>query len=122
MIACFCGRIVALGASFFPHFQRSYPAILESVVGVTGLALALYLFLAIPETFREPLPQTLADLRAMKKRTRLCGSRGGGGGGGGGGGVRKAGTGGGRGGEEGGRRRKGGAGNGGGTGGRELQS
>ena len=73
LIACFCGRVVAVCASFFPHFQKSHPAVLESVVGVAGLCLGLYVFLIMPETFEEPLPQTIDDLKAMKKRTRLLG-------------------------------------------------
>ena len=72
LIACFCGRVVAVCASFFPHFQKSHPAILEAVVGVAGLCLGLYILLATPETFGTPLPQTIADLKAMKKRTRFC--------------------------------------------------
>ena len=71
LIACFCARVVSGTASFFPHLQENYPVMLETVFGVSGVALGVFLFF-IPETFKKPLPQTIAELEAMSQG-RLCG-------------------------------------------------
>ena len=66
-IACFCGRIVCITATFFPYLQEVYPVILETSVGAAGFCLGIFL-LSIPETFRKPLPQSLAELEKMKRK------------------------------------------------------
>ena len=73
LFACCIARMVSALACFSSFLQTRRPLELEATIGCVGL-LTMLLTFKMPETLNEPLPQTMAELIAMKKRTRrgLC--------------------------------------------------
>ena len=69
--SCFIGRIVSALACFASFVQTRHPLELESAIGVIGVVVAL-LAITIPETLNEPLPQSMAEVKALKKKTKLA--------------------------------------------------
>ena len=62
-------RIVVLTVTCSSYFQTRYPLALEATIGIVGL-LVTGLTLKVVETFNEPLPQTMADFKALKHKSR----------------------------------------------------
>ena len=58
-------------ACFSSFLQTRYPLVLEASIGVVGVLVAL-MTLTIPETLNEPLPQSMADFKELKKKTKLA--------------------------------------------------
>merc|ERR1711970_1399757 len=61
-------RVAAIIGTFMPLMFRSNPAAAECAFGLMGIFAGLTAFL-MPETKNSPLPQSMADLEAMAKRT-----------------------------------------------------
>lgn len=61
-------RIAAIIGTFMPLMFRSNPAAAECVFGLMGIFAGMTAFF-LPETKNSPLPQTMADLEGMAKRT-----------------------------------------------------
>ena len=67
----FVARSVSCLACFSSFVQTRHPFELEMVIGVIGVMVALLTF-HVPETLNEPLPQTMAEFKKMKKKTKLA--------------------------------------------------
>ena len=69
LFACCIARAVSALACFSSFLQTRFPLELEATIGCAGILMMLLTF-KMPETLNEPLPQTMGELNAIKKRTR----------------------------------------------------
>ena len=71
LFACCIARSVSCLACFSSFVQTRYPLALEATIGVVGIVVSLLTF-HISETLNEPLPQTMTEFKAMKRKTKLA--------------------------------------------------
>ena len=69
LLACCVGRVISCLACFSSYVQTRYPLALETTIGVVGVLVTALTF-KVAETLNEPLPQTMAEFKALRKKSK----------------------------------------------------